>query len=145
VIARTDARTGLGFDEALRRGQAYAEAGADVVFVESLQSEDEMRRACMGIRAPLIANMSDGGKTPIRSKAELQALGYRMAIWPALAALSASAAIEAAMRNLKEKGTSVSPDVTLFGFDDFCRMVGFEEVWAFEERWKDVLDKRASP
>jgi 2-methylisocitrate lyase-like PEP mutase family enzyme len=50
VIARTDARTGLGFDEALRRGQAYAEAGADVVFVESLQSEDEMRRACAGIR-----------------------------------------------------------------------------------------------
>lgn len=145
VIARTDARTGLGFDEALRRGQAYAEAGADVVFVESLQSEDEMRRACMGIRAPLIANMSDGGKTPIRSKAELQALGYRMAIWPALAALSASAAIEAAMRNLKEKGTSVSPDISLFVFDDFCRMVGFEEVWAFEERWKDVLDKRASP
>jgi 2-methylisocitrate lyase-like PEP mutase family enzyme len=145
VIARTDARTGLGFDEALRRGQAYAEAGADVVFVESLQSEDEMRRACAGIRAPLIANMSDGGKTPIRSKAELQALGYRMAIWPALAALSASAAIEGAMRHLKEKGTSVSPEVALFGFDEFCRMVGFEEVWAFEERWKDVLDKRASP
>jgi len=141
VIARTDARTGLGFDEALRRGQAFAAAGADVVFVESLQSEDEMRRACANIDAPLIANMSDGGKTPIRSKAQLQELGYRLAIWPALAALAASAAIERAMLHLKQHGTSISPEVALFGFDDFCRMVGFEEVWAFEEKWKDVLDK----
>jgi len=68
VIARTDARTGLGFEEAVRRGAAYAEAGADLVFVESLQSEEEMRRACSLIRAPMMANMSDGGKTPIRPR-----------------------------------------------------------------------------
>lgn len=142
VIARTDARGGHGFDEAVRRGQAYAEAGADVVFVESLHSEDEMRRACAAIRAPMIANMSDGGKTPIRPVSELRALGYSMAIWPAMAALAASAAIEKAMRHLKAEGTSLSPDVPLFGFDDFCRMVGFEQVWAFEEKWKDVLQGR---
>lgn len=142
VIARTDARGGLGFDEAVRRGQAYAAAGADVVFVESLHSEDEMRRACAAIRAPMIANMSDGGKTPIRPVSELRSLGYTMAIWPAMAALAASAAIEKAMRHLKAEGTSLSPDVPLFGFDDFCRMVGFEQVWAFEEKWKDVLQGR---
>ncbi len=141
VIARTDARGGHGFDEAVRRGQAYAEAGADIVFVEALHSEDEMRRACKAIRAPMMANMSDGGKTPIRPAAELQSLGYALAIWPAMAALSASAAIERAMHHLKAQGTSLSPDVPLFGFDDFCRMVGFEDVWAFEEKWKDVLDK----
>jgi 2-methylisocitrate lyase-like PEP mutase family enzyme len=143
VIARTDARTGLGLEEAIRRGQAYAAAGADIVFVESLQSEDEMRRACAEIRAPLMANMSDGGKTPIRPARELAALGYRLAIWPAMAALSASAAMERAMQNLKTEGTSISPAVPLFGFDDFCRMVGFDEVWDFEEKWKDVLDKGA--
>jgi 2-methylisocitrate lyase-like PEP mutase family enzyme len=143
VIARTDARTGLGFDEAVRRGQAYAEAGADVVFVESLQSEDEMRLACQRIRAPLMANMSDGGKTPIRPVDELKRLGYRLAIWPAMAALSAAFAMEQAMRHLKEKGTSVSNDVPLFSFDEFCRMIGFGEVWQFEEKWKDVLDKSA--
>ena len=141
VIARTDARTGFGFEEAVRRGQAYAEAGADVVFVESLQSEDEMRRACAAIRAPMMANMSDGGKTPIRPARELASLGYALAIWPAMAALSASAAMERAMQHLKTEGTSLSPDVPLFGFDDFCRMVGFEEVWKFEEKWKDVLQK----
>lgn len=142
VIARTDARTGLGFDEAVRRGQAYAEAGADVVFVESLQSEEEMRQACSLIRAPLIANMSDGGKTPIRSVNELKALGYRLAIWPAMAALSASYAMERAMQNLKENGTSLGDGPTLFSFDEFCKMVGFGAVWQFEEKWKDVLEKR---
>ncbi len=141
VIARTDARTGFGFEEAVRRGQAYVEAGADVVFVESLQSEDEMRRACAAIRAPMMANMSDGGKTPIRPAKELASLGYALAIWPAMAALSASAAMERAMQHLKAGGTSLSPDVPLFAFDDFCRMVGFEEVWKFEEKWKDVLQK----
>lgn len=142
VIARTDARTGLGFDEAVRRGQAYAEAGADVVFVESLQSEEEMRQACSLIRAPLIANMSDGGKTPIRSVNELKALGYRLAIWPAMAALSASYAMERAMLNLKENGTSLGDGPSLFSFDEFCKMVGFGAVWQFEEKWKDVLEKR---
>ena len=142
VIARTDARAGHGFEEAVRRGRAYAEAGADVVFVEALHSEDEMRRACEAIPAPMMANMSDGGKTPIRSAQELAALGYRLAIFPAMAALAASAAIERAMRNLKATGTSVAADVPLFSFDEFCRMVGFGDVWAFEEKWKDVLEKR---
>jgi 2-methylisocitrate lyase-like PEP mutase family enzyme len=143
IIARTDARTGYGFDEAVERGRAYATAGADIVFVESLQSDDEMRRACAAIDKPLMANMSDGGKTPIRPANELQALGYSLAIFPAMAALSASAAIERAMRNLKANGTSLSPDVPLFSFDEFCRMVGFGDVWAFEEKWKDVLESTA--
>lgn len=141
VIARTDARTGYGLDEALRRGQAYAKAGADIVFVESLQSEEEMRLACRSIDAPLMANMSDGGKTPIRPASELADIGYACAIFPATAALAASAAIENAFRTLRATGTSTSPDVKLFGFDDFCKMVGFEDIWAFEEKWKDVLQK----
>ena len=142
VIARTDARGGHGFDEAVRRGQAYAEAGADIVFVESLHSEDEMRRACAAIAAPMMANMSDGGKTPIRSAKELGGLGYQLAIFPAMNALAACAAMESALRNLKANGTSASPDVPLFSFDAFCRMVGFEDVWAFEEKWKDVLEQK---
>ena len=141
VIARTDSRSGLGLDEAIRRGQAYAKAGADIVFVEALQSEEEMRLACRAIEAPMMANMSDGGKTPIRPAAELQDIGYALAIWPALGALAASAAIAKAYTHLKATGTSKSPDVPLYGFDDFCRMVGFEDVWAFEEKWKDVLQR----
>jgi 2-methylisocitrate lyase-like PEP mutase family enzyme len=142
VIARTDARTGYGYDEAIRRGVAYAEAGADIVFVESLQSVEEMRDACGTIPAPLMANMSDGGRTPIRPARELAEIGYACAIWPALAALAASAAIERALQHLKESGSSLSPEVPLFSFDEFCRMVGFGDVWAFEEKWKDVLGKK---
>ncbi len=142
VIARTDARGGLGFDEAVRRGQAYARAGADLVFVEALQSEDEMRRACAAIDKPMMANMSDGGRTPIRSARELAGFGYRLAIWPAMAALAANSAIERAMQHLKATGSSLTPDVPLFDFDEFCRMVGFGDVWAFEEKWKDVLEKK---
>ena len=119
----------------------FIEAGADIVFVESLQSDDEMRRACAAIDKPLIANMSDGGKTPIRAAKQLAELGYSLAIFPAMAALAASAAMEAAMRNLKTSGTSVSPEVPLFSFDEFCGLVGFEDVWAFEEKWREVLQK----
>lgn len=143
IIARTDARTGYGFDEAVRRGQAYARAGADIVFVESLRSEEEMRRACEMIEAPMMANMSDGGHTPIRSARELQGLGYSLAIFPAMAALAASAAVEQALRHLRTHGTSAGGEAPLFEFDEFCRMVGFEDVWAFEERWKDVLDPQS--
>ena len=142
VIARTDARGGLGFDEAVRRGIAYAEAGADIVFVEALHSEDEMRKACAAIKAPTMANMSDGGKTPILTAKQLADYGYSLAIFPAMNALAACHAMELALRNLKAHGTSRTPDVPLWSFDDFCKMVGFEEVWAFEEKWKDVLDRK---
>jgi 2-methylisocitrate lyase-like PEP mutase family enzyme len=142
VIARTDARGGLGFDEAVRRGVAYAEAGADIVFVEALHSEDEMRKACAAVKAPTMANMSDGGKTPILTAKQLQEFGYSLAIFPAMNALAACHAMELALRNLKANGTSRTPEVPLWSFDEFCKMVGFEEVWAFEEKWKDVLEKK---
>jgi 2-methylisocitrate lyase-like PEP mutase family enzyme len=77
IIARTDARQPDGFEGALKRGQAYADAGADIVFIEALESEEEMRQACVCIKKPMMANMADGGKTPIRSQRELAAIGLR--------------------------------------------------------------------
>jgi 2-methylisocitrate lyase-like PEP mutase family enzyme len=144
IIARTDSRSGRGLDEAIERGRAFAAAGADIVFLESLESDDEMRLACKSIKAPMLANMADGGRTPIRNTRELAELGYACAIFPSLAALAASAAILKALAHLRSAGSSVADDVALFSFDEFCKMVGFEEVWAFEERWKDVLEKHNS-
>lgn len=135
IIARTDARQAEGLAGALARAEAYAEAGADILFVEALESEAEMREACARFDKPMMANMADGGRTPIRPAAELAEIGYQLAIFPALSSLAAAAAIEAALRNLKATGTSLSPDVPLFSFDRFNRLVGFEEVWAFERRW----------
>ncbi len=138
IIARTDARQAEGFDGALRRAEAYADAGADIVFVEALTGEDEMRRACAAIGRPMMANMADGGKTPIRSADELKRIGYACAIYPAMTALAAAAAVKHALQRLRETGTSVNPDVPLHDFNAFCSLIGFEDVWAFERRWADV-------
>jgi 2-methylisocitrate lyase-like PEP mutase family enzyme len=135
IIARTDARQPEGFEAAIERGQAYGEAGADIVFVEALESEAEMREACRRIHKPMIANMADGGRTPIRSKAELAEIGYKLAIYPSITGLAAAAAIENAFRVFKAEGTTNSPNLPLFDFREFQSLIGFEEVWAFERQW----------
>jgi 2-methylisocitrate lyase-like PEP mutase family enzyme len=135
IIARTDARQSEGLDGALRRSEAYAEAGADIVFPEALESEAEMRKACAVIGKPLMANMADGGKTPIRSASALEEIGYACAIFPAMTALAAAAAVRHALTRLKQTGTSANADVPLHDFNDFCRLIGFQEVWDFEKRW----------
>jgi 2-methylisocitrate lyase-like PEP mutase family enzyme len=143
IIARTDARQSEGIDGALRRGDAYAEAGADIVFVEALTTEEEMRRACAAIGKPMMANMADGGKTPILSAATLQEIGYRLAIFPATTALAAAAAIETALTALKTTGTSTTSTAPLFDFQEFCSLIGFEEVWAFERKWGEAREDAA--
>jgi 2-methylisocitrate lyase-like PEP mutase family enzyme len=135
IIARTDARQTDGFEGALQRGVAYGEAGADIVFLEALESEAEMREACRRIRKPLMANMADGGKTPIRSKTELADIGYKLAIFPSATGLAAAYAAANALAVLKTEGTSNSPNLPLFGFAEFNSLIGFEEVWDFERRW----------
>jgi 2-methylisocitrate lyase-like PEP mutase family enzyme len=135
IIARTDARQPEGYESALARGLAYQEAGADVVFLEALESEEEMRDACRKISKPMMANMADGGKTPIRSRDELKALGYAMAIYPSATGLAAAAAAENALNVLKTEGTSNSPNSKLFSFAEFNSLIGFQEVWDFERRW----------
>jgi 2,3-dimethylmalate lyase len=82
IIARTDARTGLGLDEAIKRGQAFAKAGADVVFVESPETVDEFRRVADSIDAWLLANMVPSGRSPEIAQDELKAMGFDIAIYP---------------------------------------------------------------
>jgi 2-methylisocitrate lyase-like PEP mutase family enzyme len=84
-----------------------------------------------------MANMADGGKTPILSAAELKEIGFACAIYPAMTALAAAAAVRHALARLKETGTSIHGDVPLHDFNAFCTLIGFEEVWAFERRWAD--------
>jgi len=135
IIARTDARQAESFEGAMRRGIAYGEAGADVVFLEALESEAEMREACARIPRPMMANMADGGRTPIRSRTELAALGYRLAIFPSMTGLAAAAAVGNALAVFKEEGTSQSPRIPLYSFEEFNHLIGFDEVWEFERRW----------
>lgn len=135
IIARTDARAGLGVDEAMRRLEAYDKAGADILFFEAPQSEEEMRRACEAFDKPMLANMADGGKTPILPAKVLEEIGYALAIYPSMTSLVAAAAMEKALRTLKEQGVSQTPDMDMFDFGEFCKLIGFEHVWDFEKRW----------
>jgi 2-methylisocitrate lyase-like PEP mutase family enzyme len=137
IVARTDARTSLGLDEAMHRGEAYARAGADILFIESPESEEEMARIGRHFDLPLVANMVEGGRTPVLSKARLQELGYRIAIYPVTGLLAAAAALERVYGALKAQGSSGTLEAELYGFERFCRLAGFEQVWDFEKRWPE--------
>lgn len=137
IIARTDSRTGLGLDEAIRRGEAYREAGADVVFIESPESEAEMQTVSQRIDAPLFANMVNGGRTPLLSADRLKELGYAIAIHPALGFLSVGAALDKAYKDLAANGIT-SPDIDLYSFAEFNKLLGFEDVWDFEKRYAEI-------
>lgn len=134
VIARTDARQSEGLDGTLRRLEAYAKAGADILFPEALTSEEEMRAACAALNKPVMTNMSAGGPTPMPTAAVLAELGIAFAIYPSHAGLAAIAAMEAVLTQLKQDGDPAPAGIRLFDFDTFCAMIGFEEVQAFDKR-----------
>ena len=132
VIARTDARTTLGLDEALRRAEAYAKAGADVLFVESPESDEEMRAIGRAFDLPLVANMVEKGRTPVLSREELEALGFRLAIFPVTALLAAVHAMSGVYAHLAATGSSAGVAVPLQDFADLTKLMGFEDVWEFD-------------
>ncbi len=137
IIARTDARTTLGLAEALRRAEAYAKAGADILFVESPESEEEMREIGRAFDLPLVANMVEKGRTPVLSKAELESIGYRLAIFPVTALLAALHGMSRAYAHLKETGSSKGGTTPLYDFGDLTDLMGFQDVWDFEKTHAD--------
>jgi 2-methylisocitrate lyase-like PEP mutase family enzyme len=135
IIARTDARAGLGLDAAIARGQAYAAAGADVVFIQGPESVDELEQIGAAIDAPLLVNLGHGGKTPVLAPERLSELGYGIAIYPGIAMLAAAAALESVYSTLARDGHSQQVALPRYDFDAMHRLMGFEDVWAFEARW----------
>jgi 2-methylisocitrate lyase-like PEP mutase family enzyme len=136
VIARTDSRTGLGIEEAIRRGQAFADAGADIIFVESPESVEEMAEIGRRIEKPLLANIVVGGSTPLLSINELSDMGYQLAIFPGSAFLAMGAAVESVYRHIKSNGSTADLETPLYDFQAFNQLMGFDKVWAFEEVWQ---------
>jgi 2,3-dimethylmalate lyase len=133
IIARTDARTAHGLDEALRRARLYDEAGADVIFVESPESEAELERIGREVEKPLLANMVEFGKTPRVEVDRLKKWGYDIAIYPGLGFSVAAEAMREAWAYLQEKGTSAGIEVPQYR--GMHELMGFPEVWDFEKRW----------
>jgi 2-methylisocitrate lyase-like PEP mutase family enzyme len=122
IMARTDARTAHGLQEALWRARAFADLGADVVFCEAPRSEAEMERICTEVPAPQMANMVEGGATPILSPPRLEALGYRIVAYP-LTLLSAAA--RAMVQALEALGRGEPAD-GLLDFAELRELVGFD-------------------
>ena len=138
IIARTDARTSLGIDEALRRGEQYAKAGADILFIESPESIDEMKMIGSRFDLPVLANMVDRGKTPVLSKSQLQELGYQVAIFPVTALLASVAAMHKVYSQLSQSGSSVHIQDSLYHFTELSKLMGFEDIWNFEKKYVEI-------
>jgi 2,3-dimethylmalate lyase len=134
IIARTDARAVTSLDDAIERGNLYAEAGADVIFVEAPETEDEIQRVAREVRAPLLANMVQGGRTPPVKISELERLGFKIVIFPAVCMAAAVPAMERALALLKERETDWHEGPVLSPLDIF-RRVGFDWWRAVEERF----------
>ena len=134
IIARTDSRTGHGIEEAIRRGKGMADAGADVVFIESPESEAEMLQVAAEIDAPLFANMVPGGRTPILTADRLAEMGYAISIHPAAGFLASAAALTNSYEDLKINGANTEQS-NLFDFGEMNTLLGFQDVWDFETTW----------
>lgn len=137
ISARTDVYQSEGYAATLERAKAFSEAGADIVFPEGLSSEEEMRDFCAKIDKPVMVNMADGTDTPIMNSEKLRDIGFSIAIFPGTSTLAATTAIYKALSHLKEYGTSQSEEIELYDFEQFCRLIGFEDIWAFDRRWAD--------
>jgi 2-methylisocitrate lyase-like PEP mutase family enzyme len=132
ILARTDARATEGLDEALIRARAFAEAGADILFVEAPKSEAEMRRICAEAPGIHMANLVEDGETPLLPPETLGEIGYRIAAYP-LTLLSA--AMRAMIGTLEDMKAGRHPSNRLLSFAELRERVGFEDYYAEEERY----------
>jgi 2,3-dimethylmalate lyase len=136
IIARTDARAVEGLDATLLRARAYREAGADVLFIEAPQTEDEIRAVARAFPdVPLLFNWAEGGKTPPIGYAELRALGFRIIIFPISTLLAATRAMHGVLARIHADGTpaGVLPDLPRFG--EFLDFIGLPEIQSLEARF----------
>jgi methylisocitrate lyase len=133
ITARTDARDPLGLDEAILRGKAYKEAGADLIFIEAPQSVEELKRIADDVPGPLVINNIEGGKTPILSLEELREMGF-ISVGYVLSGLFASAkALSDTYAYLLEHGNTDGIRDNLMAFDEFNEMIGLEEKYRLDE------------
>jgi 2-methylisocitrate lyase-like PEP mutase family enzyme len=135
IVARTDARYAEGMDAALRRAERFLEAGADVLFVESPESLEELRRIAEAFKgANLLANMVEGGRTPYLSTSELAAMGFKIALYPGSGFLAAARALQLCYGHLRSQGLAPGGPAPLLPFSEMNTLMGFPAVHDFERR-----------
>lgn len=134
IIARTDAIAVEGFDAAIERAERYREAGADMLFVEA-PSAAELPLIAPRLSAPLLYNMATSGKTPFLSKPQVEALGFKLIIYPNWVMLASIRAVSHVLQTLKESGSIASLAGDLPSFREFFDLLGMQEVQALEARY----------
>ena len=132
IIARTDARTVHGIGEALERAKAYEEAGADILFIESPESVEEMKQITTSFKVPVLANMVEGGRTPFLPVQDLQGLGYDLVIFPTASTYLVTKALTRLMTVLKDTGTTASLIPEMITFEEFNDLIGLTKVREIE-------------
>ena len=132
IIARTDARTTHGVEEAIRRGKLYEEAGADIIFIESLESVEEMKQINREITKPTIANMVEGGRTPFLSAKELQEIGYNMVVYHIATLYTATKAVYDMLVNFRKNGTPAAYKDKMVDFSQFNEFIGLPAIRKIE-------------
>jgi carboxyvinyl-carboxyphosphonate phosphorylmutase len=141
IMARTDSFAIYGIEEAIERGNRFAEAGADIVFIEAPPSLEDMKRVCREVKAPMSANMVEGGKTPILTAKELQEIGYSIATFPLSTLYAAAYGVKMAMEELARTGTTSGYIDRMISFTEFNHLVGLEKVRERETYYyKDLIE-----
>ncbi len=143
IIARTDALAVEGLDKALERAQRYQEAGADMVFVEAPTSTEHLQAIPKALKVPALFNMASSGKTPFLHTSEIEAFGFKLAIYPNFAILVTIPAVRAMLRELRTAGTVANMRERMVSFQEWFDAVGMDEIKAQEARYGTPDDRRA--
>jgi methylisocitrate lyase len=137
LVARTDARSALGLAEAIARGQAARDLGADAIFIEAPESVAELEQIARAIPGPKVANMVEGGRTPLLAPAELHQLGFDLIVTPLAALLAAARAVRDVYAQLRSEGTMRQHLDRLLTFDEFNALIDLDRHYALEQRFRE--------
>jgi methylisocitrate lyase len=136
IVARTDSRQALGLNEAITRGIAFKEAGADAVFIEAPESKEEMKEIARHVPGPLVANMLERGVTPLMGPEELKGLGFDLIVWPLAPLYGVAQALTEIYGTLRRQGSTEMILDRLMPFNQFNEIVGLEEKYALDAKYK---------
>jgi methylisocitrate lyase len=136
IVARTDSRQALGLTEAITRGIAFKQAGADAVFVEAPESKEEMKEIARQVPGPLVANMLERGVTPLMGPQELHELGFDLIVWPLAPLYSVAKSLTEVYSTLRGDGSTTKILDRLMPFDEFNEIVGLKEKYSLDEKYR---------
>jgi 2-methylisocitrate lyase-like PEP mutase family enzyme len=137
IVARTDSRQALGLKEAITRGIAFKQTGADAVFIEAPETKEEMKEISKHVPGPLVANMIERGVTPLMGPRELRDLGFDLVVWPLAPLYAVAKSLTDVYTTLRRNGSTLEMLDHLMPFNEFNGIVGLDEKYALDAKYKN--------